>query len=99
MSRARLLCRDLRHPWDLGPTYLIQRDLVERNLRCPRCGTERVEVVVRSTGEVIRRHYVYATGYQQDPGEGRLLAPDARIELLRTVRVRPFPAARERDVG
>lgn len=94
MGRARLLCRDLRHPWDLGPTYLMQPDLVERNLHCPRCGTDRVEVVVRSSGEVVRRMYRYAEGYLQEPGTGHLLAPDARKELLRTVRVRPLPAAR-----
>jgi hypothetical protein len=98
MARARLLCRDLRHPWALGPTYLVQRDLVERNLKCPRCGTERVEVVVRHSGEVVARSYHYADGYQQDAGEGRLLAPDARVELLRTVTVKPFPAARLHDL-
>lgn len=94
IDRDRLLCRDLRHPWRLGPTYLIEANLVERNLECPRCGTTRVETVVRSTGAVVSRSYSYPEGYLQEPGAGRLLADEARRELLRTVRVRELPAIR-----
>lgn len=95
VERARLLCRDLRHPWVHDATYLVDPDVVERHLSCPRCGTVRIETVVRSTGEVARRRYVYPEGYLQEHGAGRMSAADARVETLKTVRVRMLPASRK----
>jgi hypothetical protein len=63
-----LLCRDIRHQWDLLPTAtrLTSKEgvrVMERTLHCDRCGAVRVEVISLVTFKVIARTYGYPEGF------------------------------------
>jgi hypothetical protein len=64
-----LMCRDLRHQWELKPAGLETdptggKDMLYRTCVCLRCGTERVELVNLQVWRVVSRWYSHPAGYQ-----------------------------------
>lgn len=67
-----LLCRDLGHSWrPLNAAWDTSLNHYLRTMRCPRCGTERIQYL-SGAGHVLSGHYLYADGYQAPKGSGRL---------------------------
>lgn len=73
-----LVCRDLRHPWEIQGMFYVDAE-IHRRLVCPRCKTVATD---RWTprGVRIARHYQYPKGYQT-PGV-RIRPVDVRKEVL-----------------
>lgn len=68
-----LLCRDIRHSWEIGENFHLYHDnrepkvtFVARSLRCTRCETERVTVYRQGRYRIERERvfYRYADGYE-----------------------------------
>lgn len=77
-------CRDLRHPWEVVGYYRADGG-VRRRLKCPRCGTQRIDEWTKS-GHRMGTRYEYAPGYQLK-GTGGASNEQIRVEVLRRVRV------------
>jgi hypothetical protein len=80
-----LECRDFRHAWRTAHVALeLNGGVVTRRVECIRCGTTRIDYLVRRTGELSKRSYGYAKGYRV-VGQGRLAVADVRREWLNRV--------------
>ena len=64
-----LLCRNVGHHWDVVGYFRAADGLVCRDLVCSRCGTDRLDRWVRSSGERVGSTYRYAHGYKVETGE------------------------------
>ena len=73
-----LLCRDLRHVWQLVGFYRGTDGTVRRLLDCERCGTERADRWKQS-GERVSSSYSYADEYQVPDGFD---AYEVRLEVM-----------------
>jgi hypothetical protein len=63
-----LLCRDLRHYWQAYTAEVDKRSrTIERVLICPRCGTQRIDMMDRY-GFILRTRYRYPTDYKVTGG-------------------------------
>ena len=82
LSEAFLLCRELGHNWKPW-TAAIADGGYERVLRCPRCRTERHQLL-DSRGHPVSGHYVYADGYQHK-GLGRIVGEGREMLRLESV--------------
>jgi hypothetical protein len=68
LSGKALHCRELGHNWrPLAAQWDGQAGAYDRRLRCPSCGTQRVQVITRD-GHVLTNRYVYPEGYLLRPG-------------------------------
>lgn len=56
-----LQCRELGHNWRPSTAKRVDT-YFERTLRCPRCKTDRIEVL-SLRGEILSKQYRYADGY------------------------------------
>jgi hypothetical protein len=65
-----LLCRELGHNWRPNTAVQVERTF-ERSLRCPRCKTERWQIL-SLRGEVLAQSYRYPENYLA-PKMGRLV--------------------------
>lgn len=64
LSVSFLACRELGHHWkDWNAEWSNEERAWSRVLRCPRCRTERVQVI-NGLGHVVHNRYRYAEGYQ-----------------------------------
>ena len=76
LKQTWLLCRELGHTWKpFTARYVPEQRAYERTLRCPRCATERRQVLDGS-GHVVSSSYVHPDGYLHKglgrvTGEGR----------------------------
>ena len=61
MDTAHVDCRDLTHAWE-PYTAAKEGGGYKRIVRCPRCGTRRIDLLTRAGG-VRRRRYVYPENY------------------------------------
>lgn len=73
LPASYILCRDIRHSWDIGEDFHLYPDareprvtFIARSLRCTRCHTERVTVYRQGRYRIERERtfYRYAEGYQ-----------------------------------
>ena len=70
LSDAALHCRELGHTWrPLVARWEAESRSFHRRLRCPKCKTERVQLL-SSRGHVVSNHYVYPDGYLAKNVEG-----------------------------
>jgi len=64
LTEGFLACRELGHVWQpFTATYDDNAKVIDRQLRCKRCKTTRVQLITMS-GHVLSNHYRYANGYQ-----------------------------------
>jgi hypothetical protein len=66
ISTTHLECRSWLHAWDFRETEIKRGGYLILKLICTRCKTYRYDTIVRYTGEVVRRQYVYPEGYTID---------------------------------
>jgi hypothetical protein len=66
ISTTHLECRSLMHAWNFIETHVMKGGILQIKLQCMRCTTYRYDQVERFSGEVIRRQYVYPSGYNVD---------------------------------
>lgn len=90
MSRAFLVCRSRGHRWpDEAHYYKVpdsKPEIAEQILLCDRCGTERVDRLIRRRGgrwEFHGRQYNYAEGYLAAADAIKLTRADYTSELVR----------------
>lgn len=81
-------CRDLGHIWrPYRAWWDNDAKAYRRAMRCPRCFTERVQLLSAS-GAILSGHYVYAEGYSKPEGTGTLDADGrATLRLETTLRL------------
>jgi hypothetical protein len=84
-----LLCRNVGHHWDVVGYFRAADGLVCRDLVCSRCGTDRRDRWLRSSGERVGSFYRYAHGYkvETDTPEERPNATDVRSEVIRRAKI------------
>ena len=84
-----LLCRGVGHHWDVVGYFRAADGLVCRDLVCARCGTDRLDRWVRSSGERVGSSYRYASGYRVEVAEDedRPKGTDVRSEVIRRAKV------------
>jgi hypothetical protein len=86
-SDASLWCRDLGHAWLFVTDYTVVADrhgvpvLIDRRLRCGRCGCERSDSYHLPAFDKVGSRTVYPEGYLV--AGGRVGKPEARAEAYR----------------
>lgn len=75
---AYIECRTYGHAWSEDNVLIESKGFAVVKLQCARCLTERVDIVHVKAGRVLKRKYLYATGYVVKGGVRRA---DARKEL------------------
>ena len=75
---AYIECRTYGHAWSEEYVLIENKGFAVVKLQCARCSTERVDIVHVKTGEVLKRKYLYATGYVVNGG---VMRAEARKEL------------------
>jgi hypothetical protein len=78
-----LLCRDVKHAWDIEGYWRERGGQVRRKLHCLRCETTRTDVWTAKGGR-LRNQYVYPEGYRL---AGGIDLKSVRVEELRRVKV------------
>lgn len=66
MKESHLSCRELRHQWDGYTARYMEgaRNIIERTLKCKRCGGERDQQISGRDGSIIwSGNIVYPEGY------------------------------------
>lgn len=63
LETTTLECRNFGHSWIHDHTELVRRGVVELHVHCDRCPTTRVDVLRRSSGEILGHRYSYQAGY------------------------------------
>lgn len=84
LTAGMLDCRDFGHQWKpWGARWAGDAHGWERRLRCPRCKTERVQMVSRS-GHVLTNRYLYPDGYLAPalPDAPRISRDQFRLESI-----------------
>jgi hypothetical protein len=88
MDTEHLKCRTWMHPWDVEVTYSMtfrRSEHLEIHLYCERCGGQRIDLVKRSTGELMRRRYIHPEGYMVEDlkswGGRSTFNANVRVEL------------------
>jgi hypothetical protein len=75
-------CGTFGHAWfDVDSSHWQTDRGTPLTLRCERCMTERRDVISRTTGELVGRHYIYPSGYHYSAG-ARPSRDDFRLALL-----------------
>jgi len=75
-----LQCRSYGHAWD-SITIEFMPSMWIDHMQCERCGTQRRDIIRKSTGLVTARRYTYAEGYCKDKRDKRVGAPEVRKEM------------------
>lgn len=80
-----LLCRDIRHVWELadvhkGATISTGQTVMQRRLSCGRCGTERLDTYLYPSYDRVSSDYRYPDGYGL---QGRVPNTEVRRETFK----------------
>lgn len=82
LSDESLVCRDLRHAWEITDQTVTQTKELIRTVWCHRCGTSRIDHFSWPTLTRTGTTYTYPDRYQlsQSPHRGRTTVTDIRVE-------------------
>lgn len=78
-----LECRELGHMWRPFTVRLADGGGYDRVLRCPRCRTERWQLL-STFGSLVSNHYKYPEGYA-NAGHGRIVGDGRDVLRLESV--------------
>jgi hypothetical protein len=89
LDQGMTRCRIYGHAWEefypdnLGTPLYGWR----LSLRCTRCTTERHDTIDH-IGQISQRRYIYADGYQTEPGEEKPSREEMRLTMFNRIRSR-----------